>query len=214
VTHAVYLFNPERKSAYFFVPGITALLILMAAALLSSLAITREKESGTFTLLKLSSLGPWHIIGGKLIPYAVLSWLLALVVTASGMLMFGVPLSGNLLFFFVMLFLYTLTGISLGLLISSVAETQQVAMLMSLFITLLPTLLLSGFIFPLDSMPLGLRTIGHALPATYFLECIRGIMLKANTAAELSRQIAALVFFTSLFLVAGIVRAKKLMELV
>ncbi|AEJ62264.1 ABC-2 type transporter [Spirochaeta thermophila DSM 6578] len=209
----VFLYNPTRESAFFFVPGITALLILMASALLSSLTITREKESGTFTLLRLSHLSPAEVIGGKLIPYFLLAGILSLVVLAAGMLLFGVPLKGNAFLLVGVLLLYTLTGISMGILVSSVAPTQQSAMLMSLLITLFPTLLLSGFIFPLESMPLVLRMIGHALPATYFLQCLRGIMLKGNTVSQLIPQLSALGGFTLFFLFVGTVRAKTLMEL-
>ncbi|ADN02893.1 ABC transporter permease [Spirochaeta thermophila] len=209
----IFLYNPTRESAFFFVPGITALLILMASALLSSLTITREKESGTFTLLRLSRLSAVDVVGGKLIPYFILAGLLSLVVLVAGMLLFGVPLKGNALLLVGVLLLYTLTGISMGILISSVAPTQQSAMLASLLITLFPTLLLSGFIFPLESMPLVLRVIGHALPATYFLQCLRGIMLKGNTVSQLIPQLSALGGFTLFFLLVGTVRAKTLMEL-
>jgi ABC-2 type transport system permease protein len=208
----VYLYNKELDSAFFFVPGLTSLLVIMVTALLTSLTITREKEAGTFALIKLSPLRAPVIIIGKVIPYLALSILIALLVILSGMLLFGVPVRGNPLLLAVFLILYCLTGLSFGILISTLVSTQQSAMLISLVATLLPTMFLSGFIFPLESMPVPLQWASHLIPARYFLTLLRGLMLKGNTLAELVFPALMLTGFSTVFLSAAVIRFRRYLE--
>ena len=205
-------YNPEQKSAYFFVPGIVALLMIMITALLTSLTITREKEKGTMILLRISPLHSYEIIIGKVLPYLVLSMLIAIMIIFLGVVLFGVPILGSLSSLMFYIFIYCLTGLSFGMMISAIASSQQIAMLIALMATLLPTLFLSGFIFPLESMPLLLQWISYAIPAKYFLVIIRGLMLKGNTQADLLFHIGMLLFFSAVFLAVSIKKFTKYLE--
>ena len=207
-----FLYNRELNSSYFFVPALTALLVIMVSALLTSLTITREKEQGTFSQIILSPVHAWEIILGKVIPYLVLSLLIAALIVLSGNIFFGIPLRGSLLSMALYILLYCLTGLSLGMLISTVASSQQAAMLISLIGTLLPTLFLSGFIFPLEAMPLPLRYLSYLIPARYFLLILRGLMLKGNTQRDLLFQIGMLGFFSLAVLSVSIKRFKNYLE--
>ena len=207
-----FFYNRERMSAFFFVPGLTALIILMVAALLTSLTITREKEQGTFDLIKLSPVHAYEVIIGKVVPYLVLSFLIAIIIILVGVLLFAVPIRGSLLAMLLYLILYCLTGLSFGILISTVATSQQTAMLIALIATLLPTLFLSGFIFQIEAMPAPLRAASALVPARYFLIIIRGLMLKGNTQSEILFPILMLAGFSALFLLIAIRRFKHYLE--
>ncbi|OGS36569.1 MAG: hypothetical protein A2293_10720 [Elusimicrobia bacterium RIFOXYB2_FULL_49_7] len=172
------LYNPDQKSSLFFVPGLMAMILVLISTLLTSLTITREKERGTLEQLLVSPLHPVEIIIGKLAPYVVLAAVDGFIILAVGYWAFGVRIAGSLLLLANASLLYILTALSLGLLFSTVAKSQQQAMFMALPVTLMPTMLLSGFIFPISSMPWVLQWVAHAIPATYYLRIIRGIMLK------------------------------------
>ena len=150
-------FNPDMESAYFFVPGILALLLVMISALLTSITITREKETGTLEQILVSPIHPFEIILGKVLPYIGLAFLNGMLILLIGMLLFDVPFAGSLVLFVLLTLLFVVTALSLGLMISTVVSTQQVAMMLALVATLLPTLMLSGFMFPIASMPLPLQ---------------------------------------------------------
>ncbi len=174
------LFNPELESSHFVVPGLVAVVLIMICALLTSIAITREKETGTMEQVLTTPLAPRQLVLGKVLPYLVIASVDAALVLAVGNLIFGVPMRGSWWLLAGYSLIYLLIALALGLLISAVTKTQRVAMMIALVTTLLPTLILSGFVFPLASMPLPLRMIGRIIPATYFLEVIRGIMLKGR----------------------------------
>jgi ABC-2 type transport system permease protein len=188
------LYNPEQRSALFFVPGLMAVILLMISALLTSVAIAREKELGTMGQLLVSPLHPLEIIIGKILPYLLLAAIDGFLVMAVGRLAFGVRIAGNPWFLAVCSLAYIFTALSIGLLISTIAKRQQHAMFMALGATMMPTVLLSGFIFPVISMPLPLRILSHVIPATYFLEIVRGIILKGVGLPELWRPLLVLCF--------------------
>ncbi|GAB4337409.1 MAG: ABC transporter permease [Calditrichia bacterium] len=194
------LFNPDMKSAYFFVPGLVALLLVMISALLTSITITREKESGTLEQILVSPVRPREIIIGKVSPYILLAFLDGALVLLVGIGLFDVPFRGSLLLLLLLTTLYITTALSLGLLISTVAKTQQVAMMMALTATLLPTILLSGFIFPIASMPVLLQYLSYIIPARFYLLIVRGIMLKGSHFTHLWVPAAFLAGMTLLFL--------------
>ncbi len=182
------LYNPDLKSSYFFVPGLVAVILLLICSLLTSIAIVREKETGSMEQILVSPVLPQQIIIGKVIPYMVIGYLMALMILFFSYFWFNVPLHGSFLLLNLMLLLYIFTGLSFGLLISTVTHTQQVALMLTLVTTILPTVMLSGFIFPIPSMPEILQYVAAVIPATHFLEIIRGIMLKGVGLTELYPQ--------------------------
>ncbi|MCA9734292.1 MAG: ABC transporter permease [Deferribacteres bacterium] len=193
-------FNPDMKSAYFFVPGLLALLLIMICALLTSITITREKELGTMEQILVSPVQPQEIILGKVIPYVFISFIIAGLILFIGIWLFGVPFVGNLILLTILSLVYVLTALSLGILISTITQTQQVAMMIALVITLMPTVILSGFIFPIASMPLPLQYLANIIPARWYLTIVRGIILKGNTLQQLIQPTLVLLGMTLLLL--------------
>jgi ABC-2 type transport system permease protein len=186
------LYNQEQKSALYFVPGLMAILLLMISALLTALAITREKELGTFEQLLVSPLRPGEIVLGKILPYLALAAIDGTLILLVGYASFGIRVAGSLSFLAAASVVYIFTSLAIGLLVSTVARNQQQAMLIVLPATMLPTIILSGFIFPLASLPVALRCISALVPATYFLEIIRGVILKGTGLAELWQPLSVL----------------------
>ena len=181
-------YNPDMKSTYFFVPGLVAMILVMISALLTSITLTREKETGTLEQILVSPVKPLEIIIGKVLPYIGMAFLDGFLILAIGILLFNVPFTGNYILLMFLATLYIVVALSLGLMISASVKTQQVAMMLAISITLLPTVMLSGFMFPIESMPKILQYVTYAVPAKYFIVIIRGIMLKGNTIFELATQ--------------------------
>jgi ABC-2 type transport system permease protein len=198
------LYNPDMRSAPFFVPGLVALILLLICTLLTSIAIVREKETGTLEQLLVSPIKPSHIVIGKVLPYTVLGFLDGLVILVAGSLLFHVPIRGSVLLVMVLMLVYVLTGLSLGMLVSTMAKTQSVAMLVAITLTVLPSMLMSGFIFPISSMPKILQWISRIVPATYFIEIIRGIVLKGNDLSNLHRPAGILLGIDLLLIILSI----------
>jgi ABC-2 type transport system permease protein len=197
------LYNPGLVSSYFFVPGLIALILIMISALLTSITVTRERETGTLEQLLVSPLTPLEFILGKLSPYVTLALVIGGIILGLGIVLFHVAFVGSALLLALMTLIYVLTALSLGLMISTVASSQLTAMMGALIITLLPSMMISGFIFPISSMPKALQWISCLVPARYYLRIVRGIMLKGNSFADLLPQIAVLTgFFLILLIVA------------
>ena len=171
-------YNPKLVGAYNFIPGVVALILMLICAMMTSLTIAKEKEMGTMDLLLVSPLPPMLIIIGKVTPYVLLSFINALIVFTIGYYIFDVPILGSLPLLLTLCLLYLSVALALGILISTRSETQQTAMMGSLFSLLMPTMLLSGFIFPIASMPLVLQYISTIIPAKYFIVIEKAIMLK------------------------------------
>ncbi|MFV1885232.1 MAG: ABC transporter permease [Balneola sp.] len=195
-------YNPQLESAYNFIPGTIALILLIISAMMTSLTIAKEKETGTMEVLLVSPLSPWLIILGKVTPYAALSFIDAVLVLVLGFFVFNVPILGSLTLLLLLCFLYVLTALSLGTLISTVSSTQQDAMLRSLMGLMMPSMLLSGFIFPIASMPVVLQVISNIIPATYFIEILKGVMLRGVSFPLVATQVFVLLFMTAFFLIA------------
>ncbi|MFZ1731026.1 MAG: ABC transporter permease [Bacteroidota bacterium] len=179
------LYNPDMNSTYFFVPGLVALILMLISALLTSIAITREKETGTLEQILVSPVRSREIILGKVFPYIFLGLFNAAIILISSRLLFDVPMRGSILLLGLFALIYVFVALSFGLVISTVAKTQLAAMFITIMATILPTIMLSGFIFPISSMPRMLQYVASVLPATYFLIIIRGIMLKGVGLVEL-----------------------------
>jgi ABC-2 type transport system permease protein len=178
-------FNPTRESSNLFVPGLMAFVLTIISSLMTAISLTREKETGTMEALLVSPLRPWQIIVGKVAPYLVVGFASVVGVILEARLVFHVPLRGSLTLLLVEGLLFILVSLSLGILISARTTSQRVAMMAALIGTMLPTMLLSGFIFPLESMPWPLRAISVVVPARRFVLVARSIMLKGTGLAYL-----------------------------
>ncbi|MFZ2631543.1 MAG: ABC transporter permease [Desulfosalsimonadaceae bacterium] len=196
------LYNPDMVSAHFVVPGIVALLLIMIGALLTSVTIAREEETGTMEQILVSPIKPYEVVLGKAIPYLILAFIIAVFILIFGHLWFEVPMLGSWSTLLIFCVFYVFTALAIGMLISTLVATQQVAMMLSLVGTLLPSVMLSGFVFPVASMPPPLQVVSKIIPATHFLIIIRGIMLKGNGPMELWPSFLAMsgvgLFFISL----------------
>jgi len=171
-------FNPTRESKNLFVPGLMAFVLTIISSLMTAISLTREKETGTMEALLVSPLRPWEIIVGKVTPYLAIGFISVVAVLVEALLVFHVPLRGSVLLLLFEGALYILVSLSLGILISARTSSQRVAMMFALLGTMLPNILLSGFIFPLESMPAPLQVISYVVPGRWFVAIARGIMLK------------------------------------
>jgi len=194
------LYNPALKSAFFIVPGLIALIMMVVSALMTALTVAREWEKGTLEKLLTSPLSIKEILVGKTLPYFILGFIQISLILIAGRFVFGVPFKGNipLLAFFSALFL--LGGLGVGLLISVATKTQQLAMQVTWLLTILPGFLLSGFLFPIESMPKILQAFTYLVPARYYLIVLRGILLKAGGMKELWPQAIFLSLYALLAL--------------
>jgi|SRR5680860_838972 len=172
------IFNPELKSVYMFVPGVMTVILMLVSAMMTSISITREKEQGTMEILLVSPLKPFQVILGKVFPYIFLSIINAVIIVLLSIFVFHVPVTGSLILLGFETVLFIIVSLALGILISTIAATQQSAMMISLMGLMLPVILLSGFIFPVSSMPWPLQFISHIVPAKWFIIIVKGIMLK------------------------------------
>jgi drug efflux transport system permease protein len=186
-------FNPTRKSSNLFVPGLMAFVLTIISCLMTAISLTREKETGTMEALLVSPLRPWQIIVGKVAPYLAIGFVSVLAVLAEARLVFRVPLAGSLALLLAEGLLFILVSLSLGILVSARTSSQRVAMMGALVGTMLPTMLLSGFIFPVESMPWPLQWLSHVVPARWFVFIARSIMLKGVGLAYLWRETLVLL---------------------
>ncbi|MBU2552808.1 MAG: ABC transporter permease [Bacteroidetes bacterium] len=194
------LYNPELKSVYMFVPGIITILLMLVSAMMTSLSIAREKEMGTMEALLVSPLNPFQIIIGKVIPYVFLSLINLIVILLMARFVFLMPFNGSLALLMAESLLFIIMSLALGILISTVSQSQQQAMLLSMFALMLPTILLSGFIFPIENMPLLLQLISHLMPSKWFIIIVKGIMLKGVGLAYFWKETLIIVAMTLFFI--------------
>ncbi len=178
VSETRMVYNSELKSVFMFVPGVMTIILMLVSAMMTSISITREKELGTMEILLVSPLKPFQVIVGKVVPYIFLSIINAIVIIVLSIFIFNMPVQGSLLLLGIESVLFIITALSLGILISTISATQQTAMMISLMGLMLPVILLSGFIFPISSMPWPLQVISNIIPAKWFIIIIKGIMLK------------------------------------
>jgi len=192
-------YNPERRTAVFIVPGLVGVILTMTMMLMTALATVRERERGTFEFLIATPVKPAEVMVGKILPYLLVGHIQVGLVLALGRLLFDVPIHGSLLDLGVGALPFLGAMLAMGLLISSLSRTQFQAMQLSFFF-FLPSMLLSGFMFPFDAMPEPARWIGSALPLTHFLRIVRGVLLKGASIQELWREVAAIVAFGAVVL--------------
>ena len=188
-------YNPELRSALFLVPGLIAYIAMLTAVVSAALSIVREKEAGTMEQIRMSPIGPASYVLGKTIPYFFVSLASALVILVLAMALFGLPMRGSWVMLLAAISLFLVGALAWGLFVSTVAESQQVAFQMALLSSFLPTLMLSGFIFPISSMPVVLQAVTLIVPARYFLVALRAIVLKGAGVAAFWPELLALALF-------------------
>jgi ABC-2 type transport system permease protein len=202
-------YNPQLRSALFLVPGLIAYIVMITSVISTAVSIVREKERGTMEQVRMAPLDAASFVVGKTLPYFVISLLSAVVIVLVAMALFGLPMRGSWMLLLVTTSLYLFGALGLGLMISSIAETQQVAFQVALLASFMPTLMLSGFIFPIASMPAFLRAITYAVPARYFLIALRGIVLKGVGVDVLWQQLAIMSLYSAVVLLVASARLKR-----
>ena len=194
------LYNPNLKSHYMFVPGVITLILILICALMTSVTITREKEFGTMEVLLVSPLRPLQIILGKVVPYFILSFINVLLILGLSWLVFELPVKGSLALLLAECMLYILMSLSLGILISTVSKSMQQAIFISLIGLMLPTILLSGFIFPIENMPKIYDYVSMIMPPRYFIIIIKNIMIKGTGLMYIWKETLILIAMTLVFI--------------
>lgn len=203
------LFNQELRSVVFLVPGLVALILVITAVISTALAVVREKENGSMEQLLVSPVGPLELILGKTLPYAAVGAVSAAIVISAAALLFGVEVKGSLWALVWTTGLFLLASLALGVFISTIAETQQVAFLISTLLTLIPTFTLSGFVFPLRNMPVIIRAVTYVFPTTYYLEILKAVVIKGAPLRYYARQALALALYASIAIGAASVRFSR-----
>jgi ABC-2 type transport system permease protein len=191
-------YNPQLRSTLFLVPGLIAYISMITAVVSTALSVVREKERGTMEQVRMAPIGPVPYILGKTLPYLVISFVSAILVIVSAMLLFDLPMRGSWALLCLSIALFLIGAQAQGLLISTIAESQQVAFQVALLSSLLPTMILSGFIFPISSMPIVVQWITHIVPARYFLVALRAIVLKGADITAFWQQLGALAIFATI----------------
>ena len=202
-------YNPQLRSTLFLVPGLIAYIVMITSVVSTSLSIVREKERGTMEQVRMAPLDAGSFVLGKSIPYYLISLASALTILFVAMLLFGLPMRGSWLVLLGTISLYLIGALGLGLLVSSIADTQQVAFQVAVLASFLPTLMLSGFIFPIASMPPFLQGVTYIVPARYFLIALRGIVLKGAGLAIIWPQLLSLVAYSCVVLLLASLRLRR-----
>jgi len=177
-TQSQMMYNPALKSVFMFVPGVITILLMLITAMMTSISIAREKEMGTMEVLLVSPMRPIQIIAGKVIPYVLLAFTNAVIILLLSYFVLGMPVKGSLTLLLAESLLFIIMALSLGIFISTVSKSQQMAMMLSMFALMLPTILLSGFIFPIENMPLPLQILSIIMPPRWFIVIVKSIMIK------------------------------------
>lgn len=202
-------YNPELKSRWFIIPGLIAIIMGVISALLTSLTVSREWEQGTMEQLLSTPIHPVELFLGKITPYFLIGMIDLLISVAVGVWIFGVPLKGSLIFLLVVSSIFLIGGLSLGILISTLAKSQLVASQAAFVLTLLPAFMLSGFLYSIDNMPLFIQKITYAVQSRYFVTVMKDIFLKGNPPIVLIKEILFLCAFTAVVFTAAIKKFKK-----
>ena len=210
--HSSLLYNPQMKSAYNFVPAIMGMLLLLICAMMTSVSIVREKERGTMEVLLVSPIKPLMIIVAKVVPYLLLALVILAIILLMSATVLDVPLQGGLGWILIVSLIYILLALSLGLLISNIAQTQFVALLVSAMVLLLPTVMLSGMLFPVESMPTVLQWISAVIPPRYYIQAMRKLMIMGVGIQEVWQEVVILIGMTALLLTISLKKFNKRLE--
>jgi len=202
------LFNPDEKETWFFLPGVIGVLIMQIALILTGISVVREREKRTLEQLLVTPMSKTVFITGKLIPYIIIALLDFYFILGAGWVLFDLPQPSSHSLLFLLSLVYVAAMISLGLLISLIAKTQQQAMFIAIFI-IVPSILLSGFIFPVEAIPDTVRPVSYIIPFTYFVEIIRGLLIKKTLFVDLIPAFSALLGFVIVFVIASIMRFRQ-----
>jgi ABC transporter DrrB family efflux protein len=202
------LYNPDLESSRFFVPGLVGIIMQLVTLFLTSFAIVRERELGTLEQLFVTPVGRAGLLAGKLLPYAIVGFVETLLVLVIMTYVFDVPINGSLALLLGLACLFLVCSLGLGLLVSTLAETQLAAVQFA-FVIMLPSVLLSGFMFPREEMPLVIRLVTYAIPVTYFIQILRGIVLRAAAFQDLLPSVLGLAICTSAVLTLSVTRFRK-----
>jgi ABC-2 type transport system permease protein len=202
-------YNPELRSSHFLVPGLIGFILMITAVLSTALSVVREKERGTMEQLMVAPLGTLQVLLGKTLPYLGISLAATGLILVAARLLFGIVVQGSYVDLFLATAIYLIGGLGFGLLISTIARNQAVAFQMGVFTSMLPTLLLSGFIFPIRNMPLVLQALSYLIPARYYLVVLRGVVLKGTSLVPYWDQVLALILFAGVTIVLSAARFSR-----
>lgn len=200
------LYNPQMKSAYNFVPGIMGMIFILICAIMTSVSIVREKENGTMDLLLVSPIKPGTIILGKLVPYFMLSCVILVIMLLISYTVLGLPLSASVISVIIVSLLYVILSLSLGLLVSTIANSQLTALIASAVVLMLPVIMLSGMIFPIDNMPKVLQGLSCIIPARWYIEAMRKLMIQQLDISYVALEILILAVMTIVLLTLSVVK--------
>ncbi len=203
------LYNPTSNSVYMFVPGIITLIMILVTALMTSITLAREKETGTMRMLLITPVSKIHIIIGKVIPYMIISFLSTIIILVISVLVFKMPINGSIPFLLFLCVIFMMTAASFGMLISSVSTSQLDAMMITMMGLFLPTVLLSGFLFPLNSMPLFFQWLANIFPAKWFILAIKDVMIKGSGFLDIWRYMLVLFLMAVVFITFSIKQLDK-----
>lgn len=206
------LYNPQMRSAYNFVPAIMGMLLMLVCAMMTSISIVREKERGTMEVLLVSPVRPLMMILAKAVPYLVLAFGILVIILVMARYVMDVPLAGSLFWIVVISLIYILLALSLGLLISSVAQTQLVALLLSAMVLLMPIVMLSGMLFPIESMPRVLQWVSAVIPPRYYIAAMRKLMIMGVGIGDVLREVGILVAMTVALLALALAKFNNRLE--
>jgi ABC-2 type transport system permease protein len=202
-------YNPELRSSLFLVPGLIAYIAMLTAMVATALSVVREKESGTMEQVRMAPITTTQFVVGKTIPFLAISLVSSLLIVVVSRLLFGLPMRGSWWLLLLALLLFLTGALGTGLLVSTLANTQEIAFQIALLLAFLPTFLLSGFIFPISNMPAAIQAITYAIPARYFLVALRGIVLKGTGFEVIAPQLGAMAIYTFAVLALAAVRLER-----
>ncbi len=205
-------YNPELKTRNFMVPGIVGLLLMIVTLILTSLAIVKEKELGTLEQLIVTPIKSYQLIIGKLIPFALLGFVAEIIVLTAMVFVFNIPIRGSLIFLFFTTSLYILSTLGLGLFVSTISKTQQQAMMLAIFVVMMPMIYLSGFAFPIENMPKIIQYFTYLIPLRYFMVIMRGIILKGVGFSDLWLETALLFIIGTVIIILSSLRFRKRLD--